>query len=248
VPVNGDPKRLAILSDIHGNLEALTAVLARLEPEDGLLCLGDTVGYGPNPNECVALIRERANATVLGNHDVGAVDGHGLAYFNPNARAAIDWTQSVLDAASVAWLDAQSYEVRTPDYLLVHGAPVDYFTYILDKAAAARAFAATDAPLVFVGHTHVAEYYALAPDGSMTHAHRQTGGSLQIEIGTRYIVNVGSVGQPRDLNPDSSFVFYDPQARRVDWERVPYEIALTQEKIGAAHLPEALARRLTAGR
>lgn len=248
MPVTRDPKRFAILSDIHGNLEALTAVLARLEPGDGLLCLGDTVGYGPNPNECVALIRERGNATVLGNHDVGAVDGHGLAYFNANARAAIDWTQTVLEPANAAWLDAQTYEVRTKDYLLVHGAPVEYFTYILDMAAAARAFDATDAPLVFIGHSHVAEYYALAPDGSMTHAHRQKGGSIELEPGIRYIVNVGSVGQPRDLNPDSSFVFYDPQARRVVWERVPYDIALTQEKIAAAHLPEGLARRLTVGR
>jgi histidinol-phosphate aminotransferase len=248
VPVTRNPERFAVLSDIHGNLEALKAVLARLGPRDGLLCLGDTVGYGPNPNECVTLVAGRANATVLGNHDVGAVDGHGLAYFNPSARAAIDWTQTVLDAQSVAWLDAQSYEIRTPEYLLVHGAPVDYFTYILDMTAAARAFAATDAPLVFVGHTHVAEYYALAPDGSMIHAHRQNGGSIALEPGTRYIVNVGSVGQPRDHNPDASFVFYDPRARCVEWERVPYEISVTQGKICAAHLPETLAERLTVGR
>jgi predicted phosphodiesterase len=156
--------RFAIVSDIHGNLEALTAVFERIAPDDGLLCLGDVVGYGPNPNECLALVRERVTGMVLGNHDVGAIDSHGLAYFNPNARAAIDWTQRVLEPEHVAWLDAQSYELRTKDYLLVHGAPVEYFAYILDKPAAARAFAATDSPLIFVGHTHVAEYYALAQD------------------------------------------------------------------------------------
>ena len=248
MPVNGAPERFAIVSDIHGNLEALEAVLARVRPEDALLCLGDTVGYGPNPNECLALIRGRAQQVVLGNHDVGAIDSHGLAYFNPAARAAIDWTQRVLAPENVAWLDAQSYEVRTPEYLLVHGAPVEYFTYILDKTTAAKAFAATDAPLIFVGHTHVAEFYALGSDGTMEHAHCQHGGSLSLEPGTRYLVNVGSVGQPRDLNPDASFVVYEPQARRVTWERVSYEIALTQAKIEAAHLPETLARRLSVGR
>jgi diadenosine tetraphosphatase ApaH/serine/threonine PP2A family protein phosphatase len=248
VPVNGRPGRYAIVSDIHGNLEALSAVFARISPDDTVLCLGDTVGYGPNPNECLAIVRARSAATVLGNHDVGAIDSHGLAYFNPAARAAIDWTQGVLDPDHVAWLDAQSYEVRTPEFLLVHGAPVDYFTYILDTAVAARAFAATDAPLVFVGHTHIPEYYALASDGAIDHARCRDGSSIDLRPDTRYIVNVGSVGQPRDLDPRASFVVYDPQARTVTWERVPYEIALTQEKIGDARLPETLARRLTAGR
>jgi diadenosine tetraphosphatase ApaH/serine/threonine PP2A family protein phosphatase len=228
------PMKFAIVSDVHGNLEALTAVFERIGPDDGVLCLGDIVGYGPNPNECLALLRERATATVLGNHDVAAIDSHGLAYFNPNARAAIHWTQGVLDPDHVRWLDGLSYEVRTPEYLLVHGAPVEYFAYILDKAAAQRA--------------HVADYYALAQDGALAHAFCQRGGRIDLEPGVRYLVNVGSVGQPRDLNPDASFVFYDPDARTIVWERVPYAVARTQEKIGAAHLPDALARRLTVGR
>jgi diadenosine tetraphosphatase ApaH/serine/threonine PP2A family protein phosphatase len=240
--------RFAIVSDVHGNLESLSAVLAKLAPTDAVLCLGDMVGYGPNPNECVALLRERAAACVLGNHDVAAIDNFGLSFFNPTARAAMVWTQSVLAREHVAWLDGLGYEIRTDDYLLVHGAPVNYFTYILDKAAAARAFAATDAPLVFVGHTHVAEYYAQHADGTLEHAHRQRGGVLTLEAHKRYIVNVGSVGQPRDLNPDASFVFYDPAERSVVWERVPYPIARVQEKIAAANLPHYLAARLGAGR
>lgn len=240
--------RFAIVSDVHGNLEALTAVFERIGPDDGVLCLGDIVGYGPNPNECLALLRNRATSTVLGNHDVAAIDNHGLAYFNPNARAAIDWTQRVLDPDHIAWLDGLSYEVRTPEYLLVHGAPVDYFAYILDKAAAAQAFKATDAPLIFVGHTHVADYYSLAADGTIGHAFFQRGGRIDLEPGVRYLINAGSVGQPRDLNPDASFVFYDSDARTIEWVRVPYAVARTQEKIGAAHLPDALARRLTVGR
>ena len=240
--------RYAVISDVHGNAEALRAVLALVAAEDSVLCLGDIVGYGPDPNTCVALVRQRGALMVLGNHDVAAIDGHGVASFNPAARAAIEWTQGVLEAGHVAWLDAQSYEVRRPEFLLVHGAPVEYFTYILDKSDAANAFAATDAPLVFVGHTHVAEYYALRPNGTIEHAHRQHGGSLALEEGVRYIVNVGSVGQPRDLNPDASFVSYDSAARTIQWRRVPYPIAAVQAKIGAAHLPDVCARRLAVGR
>ncbi len=240
--------KFGIVSDIHGNLESLQAVFSRIDASDDVLCLGDIVGYGPNPNECLALVRERATATVLGNHDVAAVDGHGLSYFNDVAREAMEWTQTVLAPEHLAWLDGLSYEVRMPEYLLVHGAPVDYFSYILEAQAAARAFAATDAPLIFVGHTHIADFYRLAPGGSLSHEFRPQGGTLVLEPGSRYIVNVGSVGQPRDHNPDASFVRYDPGAGTIDWERVPYEIARTQRKIGEAHLPDALARRLRIGR
>lgn len=238
----------AIISDVHGNLEALTAVLSCVQPSDEVWCLGDMVGYGPNPNECVALIRARASAAILGNHDVAALDGHGLAFFNDNARSALEWTRGVLAPEHAAWLDGLAYELRMPEYLLVHGAPVDYFAYILGEEAARKAFAATDAPLVLVGHTHVADYYALAPDGTLTHAFRQRGGSLTLEPNMRYIVNVGSVGQPRDLNPDASFVVYDPSSHAIEWKRAPYELARTQAKIDEARLPAALARRLSLGR
>ncbi len=240
--------KFALVSDIHSNLESLVAVFATIAADERVLCLGDIVGYGPDPNDCLALVRERATATVLGNHDVAAVDGHGLAFFNDAAREAIEWTQTVLEAGHAAWLDGLSYELRMPEYLLVHGAPVDYFSYILDKAAAARAFAATDAPVIFVGHTHIADYYALAPDGTIAHEFRQREGELRLAIGYRYIVNVGSVGQPRDLNCDASFVRYDSDARTVTWHRVPYAIERTQRKIGEARLPDALARRLEVGR
>ena len=236
------------MSDIHANVEALAAVFARLAENDRVLCLGDIVGYGPDPNGCVALVRSRAAETVLGNHDVAAIDDQGLDYFNGDARAAIEWTQTVLAADHAAWLDGLAYEARLADILLVHGAPVEYFKYILDKTAAAEAFAQTTAPLVFIGHSHIAEYYALAPDGSIGHEHRQRGGELILEAGMRYIVNPGSVGQPRDLNPEASFAFYDERARRIDWQRVPYAIAAVQEKIRAARLPASCARRLAVGR
>jgi predicted phosphodiesterase len=238
----------AVISDIHGNLESLQRALALIGDECEVLCLGDTVGYGPNPNECVRLIRERAAHSVLGNHDLAAIEGFGVEYFNDVARAAIAWTQGVLDAENRAWLNGLSYELRFPQFLLVHGAPVDYFEYILDKRTAAKAFAATDARMIFVGHTHIAEYWVLEPDGSIGHRHMQQGGELRLEEGKRYIIDVGSIGQPRDLNPEASFVFYDEAEGRVEWMRYPYPIVDVQHKIHDAHLPDYLAARLEAGR
>ena len=240
--------RYAVVSDVHGNIEALEAVFARIAEDDAVLCLGDIVGYGPNPNECVALIRERARITVLGNHDVAAIDNFGLEYFNPAARAALVWTQGVLAREHAAWLSTLAYEHREPEFLMVHGAPIEYFAYILDNVDAARAFDATDAPLVFVGHSHVAEYYARSSDGGITHAHMQHGGRLELDAAKRYIVNVGSVGQPRDANPQASFAFYDPTARTITWVRYGYAMEQVREKIDAAHLPHVLADRLLVGR
>lgn len=240
--------RYAIVSDIHGNIESLVRAFALMEPEDHVLCLGDIVGYGPNPNECVALIRERSKSAVLGNHDLAALENFGVEYFNDAARAAIHWTQTVLSDENRAWLNGLSYELRFPDFLMVHGAPVNYFEYILDKRTAAKAFALTDAPVTFIGHTHIAEYWVQEPDGTVGHKHMQNGGDLILQEGRRYIVDVGSVGQPRDLNPEASFVFYEPDKRRVEWVRYPYPIDAVQEKIHEAHLPEYLALRLESGR
>jgi predicted phosphodiesterase len=238
----------AIISDVHGNIESLQRAFSLIPDDDTVLCLGDIVGYGPNPNECVHLIRDRAKAAVLGNHDLAALENFGVEYFNEAARAAIEWTQGVLDEESRAWLNGLSYELRYPDFLMVHGAPVDYFEYILDKRAATKAFALTDAPLVFIGHTHIAEYWEQEPDGTVNHKHMQQGGTLELQPGKRYIVDVGSVGQPRDLNPEASFVRYDSERRRVEWVRYEYPIGTVQTKIHEAHLPDYLALRLEAGR
>jgi predicted phosphodiesterase len=240
--------RYAIISDVHGNIESLERAFSLMEPEDQVLCLGDIVGYGTNPNECIALLRTRLQHAVLGNHDLAALENFGVEYFNDAARAAIAWTQKVLNDESRAWLNSLSYEIRYPDFLMVHGAPVNYFEYILDKRTASKAFALTDAPLVFIGHTHIAEYWVSQPDGTVGHRHMQHGGELRLEEGRRYIVDVGSIGQPRDLNPEASFVFYDPQSRKVEWVRYPYPIREVQDKIHEAHLPEYLAMRLESGR
>jgi diadenosine tetraphosphatase ApaH/serine/threonine PP2A family protein phosphatase len=242
------PVRYAILSDIHGNLESLERALALISPEDKILSLGDTVGYGPNPNECVRILRERAEASVLGNHDLAAIDNFGVEYFNDVAKAAMAWTQDHIEPENRQWLNGLAYEMRYPEFLMVHGAPKNYFEYILDKRAASRAFENTDAPLIFVGHTHIAEYYALESDGGVSHKHMQHGGELILEEGKRYIVDVGSVGQPRDLNPLASFAFFEPATRRVEWVRYEYPIGDVQHKMHDAHLPDYLATRLEVGR
>lgn len=240
--------KYAIISDVHGNLESLERALALIDPNETLLCLGDIVGYGPNPNECLRLVRERAGHVVLGNHDLAALDSFGVEFFNEAARTAIEWTQNVLDEENRAWLNTLSYELRFPEFLLVHGAPVNYFEYILDKRTASRAFKQTDARLIFIGHTHIAEYWTLESDGSVGHKHMQRGGELILEADRRYIVDVGSIGQPRDLNPEAAFVRFDSETQRVEWVRYPYAIDEVAHKIHEAHLPRYLATRLEAGR
>jgi predicted phosphodiesterase len=240
--------RYAILSDVHGNIDSLLQALSMVAADDVIVSLGDVVGYGPNPNECVAALRERARHAVLGNHDLAAVENFGVENFNNAARAAIGWTQSVLEDASREWLSLLPYELRFPDFLLVHGAPVTYFEYILDKETAARAFEQTEAWIVFVGHTHIAEYWTRDSGGAIGHRHMQHGGALELEPEKRYIIDVGSVGQPRDLNPRASFVLYDPQARHVEWIRYDYPIEEVQRKMRAVRLPGYLVDRLRGGR
>lgn len=240
--------RYAIVSDVHANIDSLQRVLTRIGPDDVLVSLGDVVGYGPNPNECVAALRERATHAVLGNHDLAAVENFGVENFNPAARTAIGWTQGVLDDGAKGWLNSLPYELRLPDFLLVHGAPVDYFEYILDKATAARAFERTDAPIVFIGHTHIAEYWDCDAEGKIGHRHMQQGGELALEADKRYIIDVGSVGQPRDLNPLACYAEYDTDTRLVRWIRYEYPIEEVQRKMRIAGLPAYLANRLSAGR
>lgn len=240
--------RYAVLSDIHANLESLERAFARLGAGDVIISLGDTVGYGPNPNETLALLRSRVQHAVMGNHDLAALESFGIEHFNDAARKAIVWTQGVLDDPNRQWLNTLGYELRFPEFLLVHGAPVRYFDYILDKRAATKAFAATDAPLIFVGHTHIAQCWVSDPDGSVGHRHLQRGGELTLDPQKRYIVDVGSVGQPRDLNPNPCFVFYEPELRRIEWVRYSYPIAAVQRKILQARLPAFLADRLESGR
>jgi diadenosine tetraphosphatase ApaH/serine/threonine PP2A family protein phosphatase len=241
--------RYGVISDIHSNFQALEAVLRALDTQaiDQLACLGDIVGYGPNPNECCALIRERAGITISGNHDEAAVSGAGKERFNKLAREALRWTQSTLTPENHAFLSQLPREAWLGDVSLVHGAPVRHFEYIIDVLDAQRAFTHTEAPVTLVGHSHVAEVFYQDAHGRTYGQKLKAGGRVDVLPQFRYIINVGSVGQPRDFNPQASFGLWDDAQRVFEVQRVDYDISTVQERIQNAKLPAELGARLTLG-
>jgi diadenosine tetraphosphatase ApaH/serine/threonine PP2A family protein phosphatase len=240
--------RYAILSDIHGNLEALRAVLAdAAERADALLCLGDVVGYGADPEACIDLVGDRCAAVVAGNHEYGVVDRLDLAWFNPYARAAAEWTRDRLGPDARAWLAALPLVREIDDATLVHASPShpDEWDYLIDAADGFAAFPAFSTRLCFVGHSHQPGAWT---QGSWGRDHRPGATAVTVEPGCRYIVNVGSVGQPRDRDPRAAYAVWDSERRQVTIRRVPYDVARAREKILAARLPRYLADRLADGR
>jgi diadenosine tetraphosphatase ApaH/serine/threonine PP2A family protein phosphatase len=239
--------RYAILSDIHGNLEALRAVLDDCAGRvDAVLCLGDTVGYGADPLACVELIAERAQAIVGGNHEHAVAGRLGMAWFNRYARVAAEWTQERLDEDHRAYLGALPLLIEVDDATLVHASPAqpeewDYLVTAEDGFAAFPYFATR---WCFVGHSHVPGAWSL---GSAGPEHHRDAGLLQSERGRRYIVNVGSVGQPRDRDPRAAYAVWDVVAGRTQIHRVAYDVHTTRRKIVEAGLPGFLADRLAAG-
>jgi diadenosine tetraphosphatase ApaH/serine/threonine PP2A family protein phosphatase len=239
--------RYAVLSDVHGNLEALHAVLADCAGRvDGVLCLGDLVGYGADPGACVDVMAERAQLLVAGNHEWGVTGRLSLEWFNPLARAAAEWTAGILDPAQGAWLAGLPLTARLGEATLVHASPLrpDAWTYVLSAADGYAAFAAFDTRLAFVGHSHQPGYWARGPEGG---AWRAGAVDLRLAPSQRYLVNVGSVGQPRDGDPRASYALWDAAADRVSIRRVPYDLAQARRKIVAAGLPRFLADRLASG-
>jgi diadenosine tetraphosphatase ApaH/serine/threonine PP2A family protein phosphatase len=239
--------RYAVLSDIHGNLEALRAVLADCAGRvDGLLCLGDLVGYGADPAACVEVMAERAQLLVAGNHEWGVTGRLSLEWFNPMARAAAVWTAEVLGPAHNAWLATLPLTARLGEATLVHASPErpEEWTYVLTPADGYAALAAFDTRLAFVGHSHQPGHWSLGPAGR---SRRAGAVDLQLAPSHRYLVNVGSVGQPRDGDPRASYAIWDCTDDRVSIRRVPYDLAQTRRKIEAAGLPRFLADRLASG-
>jgi len=241
--------RYGIISDIHSNLEALHAVIAEIDAMgvDALLCLGDIVGYGPSPNECCDLLRARDAIAIAGNHDEAAVRAAGAERFNTLAREAMSWTRTQLTPENRAYLAGLPRERRVGGFAMVHGAPVHHFDYIMDVMDAKRAFEATTEALTFVGHSHVAEVYYQDPAGRTFQQRLLHGGRIDIVPEFRYITNVGSVGQPRDRNPQASFACYDDAIAAVEIRRVAYDIERVRERMAQASLPKPLAERLAAG-
>jgi diadenosine tetraphosphatase ApaH/serine/threonine PP2A family protein phosphatase len=239
--------RYAILSDIHANLEALRAVLDDCRDRaDAVLCLGDTVGYGADPLPCVELVAERARAVVAGNHEYAVSGLLSLTWFNRFARAAAEWTQERLDAAHRAYLAGLPLVWEIGDATLVHASPSqpDEWEYLVTADDGFDAFPSFATRWCFVGHSHVPGAWSLGSSGPDHHP-RAT--SVRSEHGRRYIVNVGSVGQPRDRDPRAAYAVWDVEAGQVDVHRVAYDVATARRKIVEAGLPRFLADRLAEG-
>jgi len=238
----------AILSDVHGNLEALQAVIADLRREgaERIAFLGDAVGYGANPNECLLLLRERTEWMVAGNHDYGAVGLTDVSYFNPTAKAAILWTGKRLSPESRAYLRGLPLLRKVAGITFVHATPhaPGEWNYIFTFPEAEEAFRAMGGDLAFIGHSHSPLILTGKRDGKVTLYEEE---EATLEQGIRYIINVGSVGQPRDGNPNAAYGVYDEAGKKYLLKRVPYDIQTAQKKIISAGLPRSLAQRLSEG-
>jgi len=240
--------RVAVISDIHGNLHALEAVLQDVDEQrvDVTWCLGDLVGYGPRPNECCAEVERAAQLCLVGNHDLGVLGRIPLAEFSDDAAAAARWSQSVLNAEARAFLERLESLGSAEDVELFHASPRDpVWEYVLSDEVALAAFRLTSAPVVLVGHSHVALAFVLE-NGAVDGAVVPGGAEIDVAEG-RFILNPGSVGQPRDGDPRAAYLVLDLDARRALHRRVAYPIERTQKEIRERGLPEALADRLAHG-
>jgi diadenosine tetraphosphatase ApaH/serine/threonine PP2A family protein phosphatase len=242
--------RIAVISDVHANLYALEAVLGEIdrEPPAHIWCLGDTVGYGPHPNECCAIVQERCDVALIGNHDLVALGSAGvdLEDFNPDAAEASRWTAEQLTDESRGFLEALEPATEVEGVQLYHGSPRDpVWEYVLDELVALQSFALTTAAAVLVGHTHVTTALVLHAEG-LEGGH--VPGELDIRLDEgRWLLNPGSVGQPRDGDPNAAYLELDLDARSARFRRVAYPVSRTQDEIRKKGLPDSLAERLAHG-
>lgn len=238
--------RICLLSDVHSNLPALDAVLAAAGEVDAVWHLGDVVGYGPDPDGVVARLRERGAVGVRGNHDAAACGGPEIDWFNPEARRAMEWTRTAISDETRAWLSALPDRRQLDGCDLVHGSPREpLWEYVTSLGVARDNLALLEAPIGLHGHTHVP--VAWIQDGERVELVRGRPGRPLALDGRRALVNPGSVGQPRDGNPEASFAILDPTAGTVEWRRVRYDVAAVQAAMRAAGLPPSLASRLSDG-
>ncbi len=245
--------RVLILSDIHSNVDALDAVLADAHDAEcaSTICLGDIVGYGASPADVIARIQALAPQWIIrGNHDRVCAGLSHASTFSPNARTAIEWTRAQLTSAELVWLAELPTGPMVIDAttLVCHGAPQDEDFYLLDSADARLAFAAQASPLCLHGHTHVQTVFRLRGHAVYDETpSRRPRWSVPMDEGSRYLINPGSVGQPRDGDPRAGYAILDTDARVIELRRVAYDIPSAQRRIRDAGLPETLARRLSSG-
>ncbi|HUT74273.1 MAG TPA: metallophosphoesterase family protein [Armatimonadota bacterium] len=242
--------RYGIISDIHANLEALEAALKRLRGVDAYICLGDIIGYGPDPGECIEVVKALPGLRcVIGNHDLACVGKYDVNWFNWYARDAIAWTQERLTAADRGYLLSLPLMDMENSLTLVHGSLPQPMDYVTSAADARGVFAEMITPVCLIGHTHVSEHYAHTHGAAhVTHRSLKRGGTVKLDRGLSYIVNCGSVGQPRDGNPLASFGLYDTARREVKIMRVEYAVERVREKMEEVNLPALLGERLALGR
>ena len=240
--------RTLIVSDIHSNLAALDAVFASAEEEDEVervICLGDTVGYGPEPMQCLERLWERHAVSIMGNHDAAAAGIVGLEDFNPFAADACRWTASQLTDDARRYLEELPETLRDESFLLVHGSPKDpIWDYLISYGQAVDAWNDTDASDLLVGHSHL--QFACEAGRGVEHPGPD---GLTVPLGySRLVVNPGSVGQPRDRDPRAAYAIYDDDARMIYLRRAWYDVTITQRAMVEVGLPDALITRLSLGR
>ena len=237
----------AIVSDIHGNLQALEAVLADIERHkpDSIQCLGDFVGYGASPNECIAQLRPLIENAVVGNHDLAACGKLRLTYFNANAAMAAEWTESTLTPEHHRYLQELPFSVKWRDTLLVHASPAEpeNWHYVLSPVEAESEMNAYAEEVCFIGHSH----YPGTFDRRDQQVRYTRAPDIRVENGHRYLVNVGAVGQPRDGDPRAAYALWDDEERTIRHIRLEYDVAGAMKRILDAGLPRFLAERLQWG-
>ena len=238
--------RILVFSDIHSNLTALEAVLAAAGNVDAYWCLGDLVGYGPDANECIAVVRDLPNLVcVRGNHDAATLGEVDQNTFNHEASLAITWTKRILNAESQEFLLSLPERLKIDDITLVHGSPRNpVWDYIMDYMTAERMFQFFDTRICLVGHTHVP---AIWKENDVDSPHGMVQDYQKTKILTKTILNPGSVGQPRDHDPRASFAIFDPQESLWELRRVSYNVTEVQNRIKKSGLPWRHALRLAEG-
>jgi predicted phosphodiesterase len=253
--------RLAVLSDIHANLPALEAVLADVERAGigELWCLGDVVGYGAQPDECATLVAERCTLCLVGNHDLAVLGELDISSFSPAAAAAVRWTQQTAEPATLDFLRRLEPADETRSVALYHASPRDpIWEYVLWPDQAAECIAVQASRVSLIGHSHVALFFVMAGDSRPprgtsievgdTARGAQAGAGTRLDLSEgQWLINPGSVGQPRDGDPRAAWLELDTGAWEATYHRVEYEIDRAAEAIGATDLPEHLARRLYVG-
>lgn len=241
--------RMAIISDIHSNYEALTRVLddIKISRVDKIFCCGDIIGYGPSPNECIMSIRSQNILSIIGNHEAALLGYIELDWFNENAKQAILKTKAILEPENLNYLKTLPKFIVENDLLFVHGSPLDpTYEYLIDSNSISINIKNMQQKICFCGHTHV-PFISWKSSKEVELFYPKENFSINLNKNKKYIINVGAVGQPRDLNPKACYVVFDTENFKLEFKRLDYNFHVTQQKMSQLQLPEFLIRRIEFG-